>query len=301
MKAMKAPIEAMLCWSGVPALARRLRRADAVILAYHNVIPDGEPPGGDRSLHLPRTAFAQQLDVLCRTHDVVPLSEVLEGEPSSRRRAVVTFDDAYRGALTVGLAELAARGLPATVFVAPARVGDRAFWWDALAGQDGLAPELRERALASLAGEDARIRAWAGAQGHTATEVSAARRCATEVELKRAAAQPGITFGSHSWSHANLTRLEQTELELELTRPLAWLRQRYGSITIPWIAYPYGLVSSGVQEAAARAGYRGGLCVSGGALRAGARAKPLALPRLSVPAGVSVRGFSLRLAGVLVS
>jgi peptidoglycan/xylan/chitin deacetylase (PgdA/CDA1 family) len=111
-----------------------------------------------------------------------------------------------------------------------------------------------------------------------------------------ASQQPGITFGSHTWSHRNLSALSAEELERELAPSLAWLRSRFVN-TIPWLTYPYGLSSPLVEKMTEAARYRGAFRVNGGWLsRHPAHAH--ALPRLGIPAGLSAHGFALRLAGI---
>ncbi|HEX8906291.1 MAG TPA: polysaccharide deacetylase family protein, partial [Longimicrobiaceae bacterium] len=259
--------------------------------------PAGEPPRGDRSLHLTQDAFGRQLDALCRTHRVVPLDYALAPPPpgDSRPRAVVTFDDAYLGAVTAGVAELTKRGLPATIFVAPGLLGTVP-WWDALAGDGGLDPAVRGHALGALAGRADTVMAWAAEAGlPVAMDLP---RIATEDELARAAAQTGITLAPHSWSHASLPALDAGELEAEMARPLAWLRERFAAVT-PWLAYPYGHTSPAVEAAAERAGYHGALRVDGGWMTEGdAAAHRFALPRFNVPAGLSDDGFRLHISGI---
>jgi peptidoglycan/xylan/chitin deacetylase (PgdA/CDA1 family) len=276
-------------------LRTRAAGGRAAILAYHNVVPDGLPPAGDDGLHLPRGAFARQLDLLQQCCEVVPLESLLGPKPRTDRLVVaITFDDAYRGALTLGSEELARRGLPATMFVPPGLLEDRSFWWDDLAeGQQGLADQIRARALGELHGVDQAIRA---AFPRTPPVQPAFMRSATVSELVQAAGQGIWRFAPHSWSHPDLRALGPAELNEELLRPLAWLRERFPGVTISWLAYPYGLTSAVVQAAAAAAGFAGGLRVEGGPFRLG-HPTPLALPRVSVPAGVSLDGFALRLAG----
>ncbi|HET9986314.1 MAG TPA: polysaccharide deacetylase family protein [Longimicrobiales bacterium] len=288
-------IERCAVRGGLPGLGRRALAGRTLILAYHNVVPRGERPAGDASLHLPQDRFAAQLDALLETHEVVPLAAVLEpdGRPPRRPRAVITFDDAYRGSLTAGLAELAARGLPATFFVAPAYVPDGAFWWDALAA----AGPVRETALEALAGRQRAILDWAAARGVRAAAVPPHATAASEAELRAATAHPGITLGSHSWSHPNLARLPADELRAELRRPLEWLRARFAAV-VPWLAYPYGLASPSVARLAAEAGYAGALRIDGGWVPA-ALGDRFRVPRLNIPAGVSPEGFVLRAAGLV--
>ncbi|HEX7049629.1 MAG TPA: polysaccharide deacetylase family protein [Longimicrobiales bacterium] len=296
---LKASAEKLLRGAGVPRFARRRRRGRTMILAYHNIIPDGAAAGGDTSLHLARDAFARQLDRLERTHEVVPLGALFAAPSTSRRpRAVITFDDAYQGALTAGIEELGRRGLPATIFITPAFIGGRSFWWDALAHPtEGLADHVRRHGLEALCGRDEMVRRWAVAHGLPVNTVPAHQTAATEAQLSAAAAIPGITFASHTWSHPNLSRLTGPELDDELARPLAWLRARFDNV-LPWISYPYGLSSPEVRARAQALGYEGALRIDGAWVPADPARERYALPRLNIPAGVSVAGFELRAAGV---
>lgn len=298
---LKRAVERALIGSGAARLHRRRMSGRALVLAYHNIVPDDTLPAGDLANHLPMSAFMAQLDALVTTHDVVPLADTLT-QPRSRTgrpRAAITFDDAYRGAVVHGVTELVRRGLPATLFVAPAFLGGRSFWWDVLArrGEGGLDAAVRTRALHELQGKDDAVREWAEGSGHRLATVPDIACAASEEELARAAVAPGITLGSHTWSHPNLTRLEGRELAAELARPLAWLRQHVAQ-PLPWLAYPYGLFSDDVARAAAAAGYEAALGVSGGWLP---REPPdrFALSRLNVPPGLSIEGFVLRCAGLL--
>ena len=297
----RGAVERLLVISGLPSATIARLRGDTLILAYHNIIPDGELPAGDRSLHLPRRAFVAHLDALVETHNIVSLDDVVKHVPagSSRPRAVITFDDAYRGAVTVGVAELAARSLPATIFVSPAFVGGGTFWWDVLTPPfaDSLDPAFRSRALREWRGIDAVVRAGALECGLVVQPVPDYVACASENELLHAAAHDGISFAAHTWSHPNLALLEDAELRAELVRPLSWLRERFGRV-ISALSYPYGLSTTVTEHAAAQAGYHAAFRISGGWLR-GVAQSSYALPRLNVPAGVSPHGFLLRASGVL--
>ena len=296
-RTLAAVVEAGLVWSGVAMLHRATRRRRVLVLAYHNVVPDGTPSFGDRSLHLSRGAFVRQLERLARTHVVVPLDEVLTpARPGGRPRIAITFDDGYRGAVLFGVEELAKRGLPATLFVVPGFVGQGPFWWDAFASREGSDPAARARALHDFAGKESDIRRWTATAGRRPRPVPEWALLASEGELASATRHSGITLGSHSWSHPNLVRLTATELHAELSRPLAWLRQRYANVA-SWLSYPYGLTSPAVQAAAAAAGYTGALAVEGGSFTPDGVHR-YAVPRLNVPAGLSANGFVLWTSGV---
>ena len=285
--------------SGFAAIARQQVLRRYLILCYHNVVPNGSQPGADTSLHLSGSAFARQLDLLERFCHIVPLSEALartdRGPPELRPCVAITFDDAYRGAMTAGLAELRARRLPATVFVAPGAL-QAPFWWDEYLGEDGAG--RRAVALGELSGQGSRVRTYGARLGWKVATVPDHAHAVTAAELDEALTDPLLTLGAHSWSHPALPHLDDETLAEELGRPLEWLRRRYPGATMPVIAYPYGLADGRVARAAAAAGYEAGLRVAGGWLPKGP-VDPFQVPRLNVPGAISEDGFLLRVSGVL--
>ncbi len=324
---LKSALERGAVSSGATYLSRRRRRGDTLILAYHNVVPDGAPVRGDRSLHLPQRMFGMQLDLLRATHDIVPLAEALadiltpaaehahergyadrqphlqypHGISPRRPRAVITFDDAYRGTVTAGVAELRARNLSATIFVPPAYVGGETFWWDVLTpdGADGLPTEIRTHALEREAGQQARVLRWATSRGASVSTVPDHTTCASTAELAAALdSHPPLTVGAHTWSHPNLAQLASGELEYELTAPRRWLEERFPGRTVAMLSYPYGRATPLVWDAMREAGYDAGFMIDGGWVTRSLRNR-YAIPRLNVPAGVSAEGFMLRMAGLV--
>lgn len=297
---LRALAEGAILGSGVTHLTRRAHRSRVLVLAYHNIVPTGEAIDGDMNLHLPQREFALHLDVIRRTHDVVPLAAVLEPPAKpSRPRVAITFDDAYAGALSAGLAELTRRQMPSTIFVAPGLLG-RVTWWDALAkpGGAGLPESVREHALEQLAGRGEGIVEWARSSGNLPSGLEARPRVGRLEDLQRAAAAPGVTLGSHTWSHPNLRALASDSVREELMSSIEWLNAWFPTQTIPWLSYPYGIWSQPVCEAAAEAGYDAAVRVDGGWFAADGTHSPYTIPRLNVPFGMSVNGLSLRLAGI---
>lgn len=290
--------EAALLYGGLAHLSRRRVNGRALILAYHNIVPDRSAAGRDRSLHLPQRDLSLQLDLIQEHCEVVPLQEILAGTPGARPRVAITFDDAYRGAVTLGGAELARRALPATFFVAPGYLGDHSFWWDATAvpGAEGVSESIRNEALNAHRGQEKQIRAWVETRGWKLEEPGTWARCATESDLHSLLVHPGLQLGSHTMTHPNLTCLTETELEVELAQPREWLRQRFARV-LDWLAYPYGLATPTVARAAEKAGYSAAVLVRGG-WTGYPIADRYAIPRFNVPAGISANGFALRLAGM---
>jgi peptidoglycan/xylan/chitin deacetylase (PgdA/CDA1 family) len=295
---LKSPIERVLASSSVSRMTRYRLRGQRLILAYHGIIPDGAPEAGERTLFIRQRNFAAQLDMLAEIADVAPLDKIDE-EGDGRPRVAITLDDAYRGAVCEGVEELVARSLPATIFVAPSRLNGHVFWWDALAGAGSLDARVRDYALTTLAGHDERVRRWAETQGLKLSDaIPDYARAATLDELQAAASRPGITVGSHTWSHANLAGLTITEIVSEVTRSRYWLRRQFPGKTVNWLAYPYGLDSVAVHYALADSSYTAAVRIEGGWHRA-SHVPRYARPRLNVPAGWSVTALKARTLGAL--
>jgi peptidoglycan/xylan/chitin deacetylase (PgdA/CDA1 family) len=292
-------VEQALSSPAVVRIVRRSVRDKRLILAYHGIIPEGAPAAGERALFVAQRDFAAQLDVLAAMADVAPLDR-LDEEGDGRPRVAITFDDAYRGAVNEGVRELSARGLTATIFVAPGRLNGHVFWWDSLAHESStLATKVRHHALHALAGSDERVRDWAlAAQLPSSDKLPAYAQTASFVELRDALRVPGITVGSHSWSHVNLASLGAADLAEEVERPLSWLRAEFGEKAVAWLAYPYGLDSSESHRAVAKAAYSGGLRIGGGWHRP-TDVSAFARPRLAIPGNLSLAGFRARLLGAM--
>ena len=106
------------------------------------------------------------------------------------------------------------------------------------------------------------IRSWARETGIPRQVLPEHARAGTEGDLARATAQPGITIAAHSWSHPNLARLEKSDLDDELCRPIDWLHKRFPN-AVSWLAYPYRLTSPAVERAVVAAGYDGAVLLGG--------------------------------------
>ena len=73
---VREAMERILVDSGIARARVRSPKVAIAILAYHNIVPHGEAPAGDRSLHLAQQAFADHLDCLATTHDIVHLDDL---------------------------------------------------------------------------------------------------------------------------------------------------------------------------------------------------------------------------------
>jgi peptidoglycan/xylan/chitin deacetylase (PgdA/CDA1 family) len=158
----------------------------------------------------------------------------------------VTFDDAYRSVLERAFPILSGLGLPGTVFVPTDFAGAGApMSWP---GIDQWVGSAHEPELAPLSWD----------------------------ELKTLA-DAGWEIGSHTSSHAYLTRLSDEELERELADSRRLIEQVLGRPCVT-LAYPYGDHDDRVIRAAAAAGYEAACTVP----RRLTPPAPLAWPRVGI-------------------
>jgi len=284
--------EVVLTASGLATLSRRRLHGATAILAYHNVVAPVDAGRGDASLHLPLDRFIRQIERLARTHDIIDIEDVAAPARSGRPRAIITFDDAYRGAVTLAFPELVKREIPAVVFVAPGLLGAASTWWDELAEANLLATETRDFALESLAGRASEIRSRYFATAPPGLPSSFG--IASLAELRRNCGNL-IRAGSHTWAHEYLPALGELELRANLARTLQWLDAWDGPAS-RWLALPYGGGDEEVGRLALDAGHTGVLRISGGLWRDSA--PHTQVPRINVPAGMTQRGLELRTSGL---
>ncbi|WP_100639632.1 polysaccharide deacetylase family protein [Marinobacter salexigens] len=117
-------------------------KADLVVLQYHH-ISESTPPSTTTSESL----FKAQLDMISEMglavvdlHDAT--SNLFSETPSTDQRIAITFDDAYESVYSTGVDILHERGLPYTIFVDTAAVGNHGYMtWAQLkevAAKDGV-------------------------------------------------------------------------------------------------------------------------------------------------------------------
>jgi peptidoglycan/xylan/chitin deacetylase (PgdA/CDA1 family) len=269
-----------------------------VLLMYHRVVPRAEvvstyvQPG----MYVTPETFERHLQFLTAHFDLLTFRELLArwdagGWNETARYCVVTFDDGWIDNYQYAYPLLRRYGVPATVFLPTALTGSNDWLWS-----DRLGDLLRRRARGRPEEWDSLIERAKDLSeddredliGRIAVEVGAAapagRRFVNWDEVADMSCH-GIAFGSHSSSHANLTRLSDTALEHELREPLEVFR-RWGVNHVPVLAYPNGDHTDAVVAAARAAGYRAAVTVRRG-LESSAPEDRFRLKRIGVHEDVS--------------
>jgi peptidoglycan/xylan/chitin deacetylase (PgdA/CDA1 family) len=277
----------------------RERASADLILAYHNVVPDGTLVSGDRSLHLEHSDFRNQLDHIQKNARVVPLQEILTTSQSADLRIAITFDDAYRTALKLGLTECALRNFPCTVFVSPGILGTTPIW--DLQSAKGEWDQHRRDAFLTIEKGDSRVANVSTHARQASQDSSVGESCmiATLDELRSLTDWAGVTLGNHTMNHINCAEATTEELERELVESAEWLSSNFPLKTIPVLAYPYGRFPSDPQRRKVIAStVNSALAVDGGFVTI--RSDRYAVPRWNIPSTLTLAGFKMRMQGWLL-
>ena len=184
------------------------RGRSAAILTYHTLDDDGSV------LSTPPRLFAEQLAWLAEAGiPVVPLNEV-DRDPdrveSQMPRVAIAFDDGFLSVYEHALPLLQRHRFPATVFLVTDYCG--------------------------------KTNAWPSQPPHVT------RRPLLDWTHLREMVQAGVTVGSHTRTHANLTRLSPLEIEAELEGSKRAIEDMLGH-PVDTLAYPYGAYDDVVREA----------------------------------------------------
>jgi peptidoglycan/xylan/chitin deacetylase (PgdA/CDA1 family) len=185
---------------------------------------------------------------------------VARGGSLPKAWASLTFDDGYRSLYEHALPILIRYGLSATVFlVAGTLISDR--------------PEVT----------------WVDERPADALELLSLPEI---LEMRDA----GVSFGSHSLSHATLTELSEAECVKDLRTSREILGDLLGE-RIGFLAYPRGVHDEVVRRAASRAGFTHGF----GTMRGPFTSGPYAIPRVGVYRQNSPSSLRLKSSRVFVA
>jgi peptidoglycan/xylan/chitin deacetylase (PgdA/CDA1 family) len=238
-------------------LANRSRRT--AFLCYHSV-----HPAGPKYLSVTPEAFEDHLRVLrrggYRAGTVEDLFTLARGGRPTERLAFLSFDDGFLDTHTYAWPLLRRHGLTGATFLVSGSVEAPALDWPDITPDAPRYPDVM------------RPLSWA---------------------MVEEMAAHGMEFGSHTRSHAHLTRLSDEELRQELFDSRAAVAERIGRCDT--LAYPFGEWDLRVALAAAAAGYAFAFALP--PTRSGLTTA-LSVPRLSVDHRDGARRFALKLSPV---
>jgi peptidoglycan/xylan/chitin deacetylase (PgdA/CDA1 family) len=319
--------------TGLWRIARTVVPEGVGVLLYHRIADARDPAfyGFADNVSATRAGFARQLDYLARSHNVIDLASfeawLVEKQPLPKNSVLITFDDGYADNVEHALPELAARGMPAVLFLATGFVGDkRSFFWDAVAEAFATAPRtaadlplLGTRLLSTALERMQAAREWiAAAKRLPSSELRSAlgrlasaldrhldprpprKTHATWSEIGQLA-EGGFTICPHTVHHPILSRIAITAAEQEILASRQEIEERLGYRSRTF-AYPNGLEPDfGVEheELLRKHGFVAAFRSNGGnCFAAEARARPYAIRRICVTHKDDLPRFAAKLAGI---
>lgn len=177
-----------------------------------------------KSLYISPERFTRFMESLKSSGYSSALPADWEKRAATKRRVILTFDDAYDDFMSNAFPVLDRLGLTATVFVVVDRIG-KTNEWDESRG-------FKSRRLLSL-------------------------------EQIRELHRHGVHFGSHTLTHAWLTSTSDRDLEREVGDSKRKLEDLLGA-EVSSFAYPWGVADMRVRGAVVRAGYKTALTTQEG-------------------------------------
>jgi peptidoglycan/xylan/chitin deacetylase (PgdA/CDA1 family) len=252
------------------------------------------------------------LAALARRYPVLSLGELtdrLNGR-LPKRAVLLTFDDGYVDVLSRAATMLAARRLPATVFIPSAALGNAAvFWWDDLAQSlfestlpdalqlriGGVSIEWRPRdakaRLQTYYDVHYRLRTVSAEERHAVLDCLRSqvemecdapldRRPMTEAELGQLVAGGWVQVGAHTMTHPSLPRQTEDVQRREIRDGRSRLEALLAT-TVDSFAYPYGHFDETTVRLVQECGFRVAFAASPGLVANDTDA--YRLPRLAVP------------------
>lgn len=211
---MKRHVKAVLSlgFFGITSLGTVLARLiglgrPRLVVLYYHAVP---------ARH--RIEFARQLEAVCAGAEAVVPANFSGPATPGQLFVAITFDDAFTSVVKNALPELAARGMPSTIFTPSGALGRTPAW------------EMEE-----------------AAEDRAETVVTADVLCGLASDL--------VSVGAHSITHPRLPQVDRQAASAEIAGSKAQLERLLGR-EVTLFAFPYGEYNEDVVDLCREAGYR---------------------------------------------
>jgi peptidoglycan/xylan/chitin deacetylase (PgdA/CDA1 family) len=329
-RGVKLALYRAACLMGCDDIARWYHRRELVVIAYHG-LRDGPAPAGAAWPLLPVEEFERQIRHLAAHYHVRFIDDavqMLRAGPLAESTVCITFDDGYRSNRALALPVLQQYGAPATVYLTTGMIGtkrliwtielDLAFQQTHRSSMDLGFMELGVVALTSVAqrartsrtvigqlkplapaARDALLARIREQLGVDAPEHDGAFTMMDWDEVASMEQSGLVSFGGHTVNHEIVTRLDDAELQREISGSMSTVRQRVKRVSATF-AYPNGGIHDFDSRAAAVVAACGGIgavTTIEGLSHAGT--DPFQIRRFNVGSNMSIDEFRLLTSGVL--
>lgn len=194
------------------------------ILTYHTIGVYNEVlPAG---INTPIEVFRSHMDYLFQhKYKVLPLDQIIghiiNSEKPDRKPLAITFDDGYEDHFVNVYPILKMYGFPATIFLTAQFING---YWESEKAEGGRIKAISEDQI---------------------------------MEMKKGNL---ITFGSHGYSHRNLSSISEEEKVFEIRHSKLYLEDLLKR-DVSFISYPFGAFDEGVKSAVRDSGYKAGFSI----------------------------------------
>ena len=264
---------------------------------YHSVINEPVPGEALSYSGVGKGDFEWQIRYLIKNYRLISLGEYIQSRhnghtvPSSS--AIITFDDGYRGVYTTAYPILQRYSVPATVFVCTGSVENGTLQWDAKVDHlinstqvQDLELEMEIPCHFDLSTCDQKIAATYEIQRRLSRLAEQQRQQAmhqleTKLATQKGQMSPnllpltwdqlkvmsdnGISIGSHTLSHPNLTKVSRAQAQQEIGHSKEMIESETGR-PVDFFSYPFGIFNAEVK-AMVRTPYQGAVALAQGVSR----------------------------------
>ena len=261
---------ASFLWRSAPSHLRARLQNEVAFVAVHGVHrPEWADAIRPPSSSLMLRDLEKNLCAVSRSYSVISIDEgtdMLAGRIPLRPRCVVlTFDDSLKSHLELVAPLLVRLGIPATFYLSTDAIDSRQpYWWlrvDYAVAKSRQAPEvathIKRRLRDTPARErDAAVDALEESRGVRLQDNPGTFPFAEILTWNdaRRLQQMGLTIGSHTVTHPNLTLLSEDELAYELRESKDQLEVALG-VPCRHCCFPYGRYTTAVCDMAQTTGY----------------------------------------------
>lgn len=306
----------LLNYLQIYALLRHNKRRQILVLMYHGVseknITSLENFDGK---HVYKKLFERQIKYLKKCYNIISMDYYMACMQTNKRLpknpAIITFDDGYRNNFTVLQPIITKYRMPVTIFLPVRQIGantinsltsiisflisktskksvrfkiiDNLHEYDLSVRRKSLSSIIRIRQqLGSLSSSESKkaIDELAKETGVSLPDNDDNLLLMSWDEVMQFdKLKPYISFGSHTLTHPDLTKLSQKEMKKELELSKNELERKFGR-KINHLAYPFGYYNDAVIEASRKAGYSAAVTTEYGYNKTGS--DPLRLKRVAV-------------------
>lgn len=187
----------------VKGFEKNLAIPQNVIITYHGVSSRSKPNCVSIENFKAHLRYYKKKYKIIKLHDLVSI--IKSNQPFHENLLSITFDDAYENIYHYAYPELQRMGMPATIFIPAELVGKNNEWDIEKYGKENLLKIMDYKVLREM-----------------------------DIDL--------IDFGSHGYTHAQLSRLSEQDLRIELLSSKEELEANIER-KIDIIAYPHGTYS----------------------------------------------------------